>query len=97
MGRDTDPVANPTTLRDALGTHTDVTYKALLRDMGEGVDGKIHALAQFHLHQLEEEVLAEEMERMEGRAIIASDLAPQCIIMLLICITGYCISGNLRV
>ena len=68
---------NPTTLRDALGTHTDVTYKALLLDMGEDVDWKIRALCQFHLHQLEEENCAEQMEIMEGKAIIASDLAPQ--------------------
>ena len=68
---------NPTTLRDALGTHTDVTYKALLLGMGEEVDWKVKALCTFHLHQLEKENCADEMEIMEGKAIIASDLAPQ--------------------
>ena len=67
---------NPTTLRDALGTHTDVTYRVLLRDMGEDVDWRLRALVQFHLHQLEEENCSDEMEIMEGKAIIASDLAP---------------------
>ena len=69
---------NPSTLRDALGTHTDVTYKALLLDMGEDEDSqKERALCIFYLRILEEENTADEMEVLEGRAIIASDLAPQ--------------------
>ena len=69
---------NPERLRDALGTHTDVTYKALLLDMGEGEDSQQErGLCGFFLRILEEENTADKMELLEGRAIIASDLSPQ--------------------
>ena len=70
---------DPERFRDALGigTHTDVTYKALLREMEDGEDfQQVKGLCSFFLQILEEENTANKMEQLEGKAIIASDLSP---------------------
>ena len=68
---------NPERFRDALGTHTDVTYKALLRDMEDGEDSQqVRGLCSFFLQSLEEEDTADKMEKLEGEAIEATDLSP---------------------
>ena len=69
---------DPDKFRSALSAHSDATYKALLLDMEEGEDSQQErSLCGFFLRIVEEENTAEEMERMEGKAIIASDLAPE--------------------
>ena len=68
---------DPVRFRDALGTHTDVTYKALLRDMEDGEDSQqVRGLCSFFLQTLEEENTADKMEQLEGEAIEATDLSP---------------------
>ena len=58
---------DPVKLRDALGTHTDVTYKALLHDLEDDDDSRqVRGLISFFLQILKEEELADSMEQLEG-------------------------------
>ena len=61
---------DPVRFRDALGTYTDVTYKALLHDMEDGEDSQqVRSLLSFFLQILQEEETADKMEKLEGKAI----------------------------
>ena len=63
--------------RDALGTYTDVTYKALLHDMEDGEDSQqVRGLLCFFLQILKEEEIADKMEELERMAIRTTDLSP---------------------
>ncbi|NQT95805.1 MAG: hypothetical protein HQ572_05085, partial [Candidatus Omnitrophica bacterium] len=54
---------DPVKFRDALGTYTDVTYKALLHDMEDGEDSQqVRGLLCYFLQILKEEETADKME-----------------------------------